>query len=353
MLLLSFRRFALIGVLLVLTSLPAASQGGGTSTMVVGFTTSPEISIREQHINQMILRDLVLTARQFPDVAPCDLQRLFQIVFVFGEFGLSVRHDNPAMHVKCLRAVVRYLLQDDIAESDFIAARTFEARNARDWFEPAPKDLSGADHAAERLALLAIYRKHSALHQMHSVDADAIAAASFEEFYRWLDRNRKFGRFIFYGPKRLLEALELPVPDPMVLQLVTSLASPRMPAGVLAFDGERVGVPALIALFLAKERPAVIDEKVKRRFACDKRDPSDLGDGYSAIARASCSTSNRFGEIWLTLALRKAENTSYSDFCRQVLELSRDDDIATAARFSPDGSKGLYVLVPPACKERD
>jgi hypothetical protein len=349
MLLKNFRRLVVIILLLVLTGRPASSQNGETSTLSVRLAMSPDISIREQHINQTILRSLVLRARQFPDVAPCDLHDLFQIDFAFGEFGLGVRHENSAMRVKCLRAVVRYLLREDVAESDFIAARTFEARILRELYELNPKNPMGTNTAAQRLALLKIYRKHSPLHQMHSVDADAVAAVSFDEFNDWLKRNRKSGRVVFYGSRRLLEELELPVPDPMVIELVPSLASPRMPGGVLAFDGEDVGVPGLIALFLGKQGSSIIDDKVKRRFACNRQERPNLGDGYAAIARSSCLTSDEFGDVWLTLALRKAEGTSCSEFCRQVIELSRDDDIATTARFSPDGSNGLYVLLPPAC----
>ncbi|EJN13438.1 hypothetical protein PMI42_03294 [Bradyrhizobium sp. YR681] len=344
----------LVGMLLALTSRPASSRDGThDGLLIVSLAMSPEISLREQYINQSILSSMVLGTRRLPDVATCDLHLLIQLEFVFGEFGLAGRHENPAMLVKCLRAAVNYLLREDVAESDFIAARAFEARMSREWSEPNPKDLHRADGAAERLALLAIYRKHSPLHQMHSIDADAIAATSFDDFTRWLERNRRLGRFTLHGSKRLLEALELPVPDPMVLRLVTSLASPRTPAGVLTFDGDRVGVPALIALFLAKQGSSIVDERVKRRFACNKQDPAALGDGYGAIARASCQTSDKFGEIWLTLAFGKVESASYSEFCRQVLELSRDEDIATTARFSPDGPKGLYVLLPPACKASD
>lgn len=278
--------------------------------LLIHVATSPEISLREQHINQTILSSLLLVAGRIPDVAPCGLSRPFQIEYAFGEFAVSVRHFNPAMHVKCLRGVVRYLLHEEIAEADFVSARDFASRMARGWFEPDPKNSERAKDAAERLALLAIYRKYSPLHQLHSVDADVIAALSFDDFALWLERNRKAARITFEGPKALLDALDLPVPDPMVFQPITSLTSPRMPSGVLFFDGERVGVPALIMLLLRHDGMRYLDDRVKRRFACDQDDRSDLGDGYGAIARGLCSSSNYFGDVWLTLALRKAESAT-------------------------------------------
>jgi hypothetical protein len=350
MLIRNLRRLAVIGVLLALASNPALSREGGTSILGIHLATSPELSLREQHINQSILNSLLLAARRLPDVAPCQLDHPYQIDYVFGDFAVVVGHLNPAMHVKCLRGVVRYLLREDIAEVDFLAARAFEARLEPEWIRRDPKNPKHQESAAERLAFLAIYQKYSPLHQLHSVDTDAIAGRSFDDFTLWLESSRKAARFTFFGPRALLAALELPVPDPMVLQPVTSLASPRSPERVLFFDGERVEVPALIMLFLARDGTRFLDNKIKQRFACNQEDAFDLGDGFSAIARASCSSSDYFGDIWLRLALRKGESASYPDFCRQVHELSRDTDIATIARFSPDGSKGLYVLLPPTCK---
>ncbi|WP_340672447.1 hypothetical protein [Bradyrhizobium ottawaense] len=347
------RGLGVIGILLALASLPASSQEVKTSILGIHAVRSPELSLFDQHINQKILDRLLLNARRLPDVAPCDLSQPYQSVYVFGDFALTVRHFDPAVHLKCLRGVVRYVLREDLAEVDFLAARAFQARMQRESFTLDANDPERADQVAERKALLSIYRKHSPLHQLHSVDANAISMLSFDEFSLWLERSRKAGRFTFRGPRRLLEALDLPVPDPMVLQPIGLPESPRMPAGVLPFDGEAVGIAALIALFLGHDETFSIDQKAKRRFACNQDGPSHLGDGYDAVARASCRTYDHFGDIWFTMPLRKAESAPYSEFCRQVLELSRDEDIATVARFSPDGSKGLYVLVPPACKAPD
>lgn len=353
MLIRNFTRIGVVCMSLALASPPGSSHEAETSILGIHLAMSPELSLYEQHINQTILNTLLLNARRLPDVAPCELSHPYQIDYIFGDFAVTVRHFSPAKHVKCLRGVLRYLLHEDIAEVDFLAARAFEARMAREYLEPDARYPERADQAAERMALLSIYRKYSPLHQLLSVDANAIATLSFDEFSLWLERNRKAGRFTFRGPKRLLEALDLPVPDPMVLQPISSLASPRMPAGVLTFEGEPVGIAALIALFLGHDETFAIDEKANRRFACNQNGPSDLGDGYDAVARASCRTYDHFGDVWFTLPLRKTESASYSDFCRQVLALSRDDDVATVTRLSPDGSKGLYVLLPPACKAPD
>lgn len=344
-------RLGLICMVVALTSLSVSSREGGSSMLVFSVAMSSDVSFREQQINQTILQSLVLEAGRLADVAPCGLNRPFQTVYRFGEFAVSVRHPNPAMQVKCLRGVVRYLLHEDIVEADFVAARAFEARTAPDWIKPKPNDPERAQDEAERLAFLAIYQTNSPLYQLHSVDLDAIAATSLDDFALWMERNRKATRFSFGGPRGLLEALGLPVPDPMLLQPVASLASSRVPAGVLAFDGERVEVPGLIMLFLGHDQKTPLNDKVRTRFACGLNGPPDLGDDYSAIARASCRTENQFGDTWFELGLRKAESASTAEFCRQVRALSRDDDVTTAVRFSPDGSKGFYVLLPPACKE--
>ncbi|WP_441237496.1 hypothetical protein [Bradyrhizobium sp. 930_D9_N1_4] len=353
MLIRNFTRIGAICMSLALASPPVSSQEAETRILGIHLAMSPELSMYDQHIHQEILDALLLNARRLPDVAPCELSRPYQIDYVFGDFAVSARHSNPAMLVKCLGGVVRYVMHEDIAEIDFRAAHASRVRLARESHELDARIPERADEVAERMALLSIYRKHSPLHQLLSVDGNAIATLSFDEFSLWLERNRKAGRFTFRGSKTLLEALDLPVPDPMVLQPISSLASPRMPAGVLTADSEPAGIAALIGLFLGHDETLSIDEKAKRRFACNRDDSSKLGDGYDAIARASCRTYDHFGHIWFTMPLRKAESAPYSDFCRQVLELSRDDDIATVARFSPDGSKGLYVLLPPACKAPD
>lgn len=345
-------RRLLLGALGIFTlvSPPASSQQAETAILGIHLATSPELSLYDQHIHQTILDALLLNARRLPDVAPCNMSHPYQIDYVFGDFAVRARHFSSAALEKCLRGVVRYVLYEDMAEVDFLAARASQARLARDYFTLDAKDPQQADDVAERRALLSIYQKHSPLHQLLSVDSDAIATLSFDEFSLWLERNRKAGRFTFRGPKRLLEALDLPVPDPMVLQPITSLASPRSPAGVLTIDSEPLGIAALIALFLGHDETFAIDEKARRRFACNQNDPANLGDGYDAIARASCRTYDHFGDVWLTMPIRKAETATYSDFCRQVLALSRDDDMATVTRLSPEGSIGLYVLLPPACK---
>ncbi|MCS3726484.1 hypothetical protein [Bradyrhizobium betae] len=338
---------------LALASSPVSSQEAETRILGIHLAMSPELSLYDQRINQKILDALLLYARRSPDVVPCEVHQPYQIDYVFGDFAVAARHSSPVTLVKCLGGVVRYVLQEDITEVAFLAARASEARMAREYSKLDAKIPQRADEVAERMALLSIYRKHSPLHQLLAVDANAISALSFDEFSRWLERNRKAGRFTFRGSKKLLEALDLPVPDPMVLQPISSLASARMPAGVLVVDSEPAGIAALIALFLEHDETLSIDEKAKRRFARNRDDPSKLGDGYDTIARASCRTYDHFGDIWFTMPLRKAESASYSDFCRQVLELSRDNDIATVVRFSPDGSKGLYALLPPACKASD
>jgi hypothetical protein len=58
----------------------------------------------------------------------------------------------------------------------------------------------------------------------------------------WLRRSHEQKLITFSGKKALLDSLDLPVPDPMVLRPTPSLKSPRVPASVLFFEGERIEV---------------------------------------------------------------------------------------------------------------
>ena len=328
-----------------------SSREDDRSRLFFHLDASPDISLGEQYIYQEILdRLLPDAAASLPDVTPCQWGLLYLISPQFGDFAVTMQHLNSARRVACLRGVIRYLLHEDIAEADFIRARASKASFAREWSEPNPIYPKEADEATKRLAFLAIYRKNSPLHQLHSVDADAISDVSFDDFSRWLEGNRRAKRFTFFGDTRLLEALDLPVPDPMILRPVVSLQSSRVPAGLLSFDGERFKVPGLIMVYLGHDEMTPIDKKAEERFACNRSEPSDLGDGYAAIARASCTAYDDFGDIWFSLALRRSDDASLHEFCKQVQELSRDADLATVVHFSPEGSKGLYVLLPLACK---
>ena len=124
------------------------------------------------------------------------------------------------------------------------------------------------------------------------------------------------------------------------------------PAGVLVFEGQRINVPALIMVSLDAKDPNLIDRKLADRLSCNlgqrwRLDASVVG---SAISFVSCQISDWFGDAWLSLAIGKSDSASYPDFCRQVQELTKDTDVAEVVRGSPEGSKGLYVRLPPACE---
>jgi hypothetical protein len=319
-----------------------------SDTIIYHVATPDRASLAEEDVKQRILHHLVLfAAGHLPEVAPCQLFSAY--VEPFGDFPVRVQHPSPARRLECLRGVVRYLLRENISEADFVAARANEVSSLR-WHAPDPKYPQFADEEAERLALLAIYQTGSPRHQLLSVDDRTFAALEFVDFNFWLDRNRKAGRFTFYPPRKLAQALDLPVPDPMILELITSLASPRVPAGLLFFDGERLGVAAYIEIFLGDPNKADVDPRIRKRFACNANTASELGDGFGAIARAACLNYNHSDDVWFGLALRKAESASYEEFCQQVRALVNNVDIATVVKFSPEGSKGLYILLPPACK---
>jgi hypothetical protein len=111
-----------------------------------------------------------------------------------------------------------------------------------------------------------------------------------------------------------------------------------VPAGVLFFDSEHHGVSALIMLSLDPGDPKRLDPKSGDRLACDTSKPSPLGarSATPAISGVFCDTSLLFADLWLALAVRKSEGSSYQDFCRQVQELTRDADVAALVRGSPE-----------------
>ena len=81
-------------------------------------------------------------------------------------------------------------------------------------------------------------------------------------------------------------------------------------------------------------------------------DPPHFGDFSTSdtIASVLCDTYKMLNdEVWAFFFVQKANGASYQDFCRQVQALTNDTDIATAVRFSLEGTKGLYILLPPRC----
>jgi hypothetical protein len=301
------------------------------------------VSFREQHLHQEALAALLMNdASELPSVRPCGLKVLFRDGF--GDFAIGVDHPNPARRLDCLRGAIGYLLQQSIGESDFLATRKDDAYSKRMGFS--------SQTYAEQLALLAIYRKYSPLYQIHSVVAKDLSDLSFEEFDGWLRRSREQKLIIFEGKAALLDSLDLPVPDPMVLRLAPSLKSPRVPAGVLFFEGERIEVPALIMASLDAHDPYPVDRKIADRLSCNPNGPSRHGklSAGNAVSRVTCAISDWYGDVWLSLAVIKADGAGYQDFCRQVQELTKNADVAAAARGSPEGLKGLYVLLPPECE---
>jgi hypothetical protein len=74
----------------------ASSREGDSSFLEIHLATSPEISLGAQHINQEMLKWLLVTGtRQLPDVARCEVYQLYQIDYMFGDFALAARHVDP------------------------------------------------------------------------------------------------------------------------------------------------------------------------------------------------------------------------------------------------------------------
>lgn len=301
------------------------------------------VSFREQHVHQEILAVLLKdNASQLPNVSPCELRVRF--LDGFGDFAVGAGHPNPARRLACLRGAIDYLLRQPIGEFDFGAAPKGRAYGRRMGYS--------LQTYAEPLALLTIYEKYSPLHEIHSVGKEDLSNASFEEFDAWLRRSREQKLISFAGERTLLDSLDLPVPDPMLLVPVPSLKSPRMPAGVLFFEKEKPEVPALIMLSIDANDPDPVDREIADRLGCTVNRPvrpgiANLGH---AISFVNCYKSNWFGDGWLSFGVGKSDGANYLDYCRQVRELTSDPLFAAAVRGSPEGSKGLYVLLPPKCE---
>jgi hypothetical protein len=301
------------------------------------------VSFRAQHLHQEVLAVLLMdNASQLPNVRPCELKVRF--LDGFGDFAIEAGHPNPARRLGCLRGVIDYLLRQSIGEFDFVATKKDSAYWTRMGYS--------AQTYVEPVALLAIYQKYSPLHQIHSVGKDELSNASFEEFDVWLRRIREQKLINFAGERALLDSLGLPIPDPMVLVPVPSLKSPRVPAGVLFFERERIEVPALIMLSINANDPDSIDRQIADRLGCtvNRRARRGIASAGPAISYVNCYGSNWFGDGWLSFGVGKSDGASYQDFCRQVRELTSDPLIAAAVRSSPEGSKGLYVVLPSKCE---
>jgi hypothetical protein len=305
--------------------------------------TPEKVSIREQYLNQEVLAQLLLYgAGQRPSSRLCNWR--IRRGDVFGDFSIGARHASLARRLECLRGVVDHLLWQTISEEDFRST----AKDKGYWaLYGWPTYIY-----AQPMALLKIYEKYSPLYQIHSVGQKDFSELSFDEFNLWLRISRERKLITFYGKSALLDFLGLSVPDPMVLRQFTSLKSLRVPAGILFFDSEHLGVSALIMVSLDPRDPKPLDPQIGGRLACDTSKPSRLGAGSvgGTITSVFCDTSFLFGDVWLALAVAKLADASYQDFCREVQELTKDTDVAALVRGSPEGSKGLYILLPTKCE---
>lgn len=307
-------------------------------------------SIGAQHLYQEILGALLfLGTQQAPGMKSCEWEA--GPMREFGVFSVRVRHPDPGRRVSCLRAAVHLILLQTFSESDFLSARRRAAELVARSYEPNPRIFPFDGYGLVQAALRTVYQNGSPLHQIYSARSNEVREISFDEFELWLRRSREDRLIDFAGERGLLEALGLPVPDPMVLRIVPSLESPRLPAGLHSFEeGERFGVPAIILL---KSYSGGLDQEISRRLSCNLTGSVQLGEGSvgNAISSILCDTYPALNnEHWAVFFVdKKAKDASDRDFCLQVQALIRDPDIATAVHFSPEGTKGLYILLPPWC----
>src|SRR5262249_35070881 len=265
----------------------------------------------------------------------------------------------PTQRDDCLRGATRYLLHAAIGETDFLVARQLVSEEIARWTAPQPRyDVLGF-HAAERLAFLAIYQNDSPLHQLFSVPQQDIDDLSCDSFIFWLDRTRQDHLMNFDASAFMLENLELPTRDQTNYPLPLSLTSPRVPPGILFFDGDKFGVPALIMVSVGMDNAAPdrrIDQHTLNRLSCNRDQAPQFDDDIdkNVIASVRCFSYSFFSTAWwIGLAVRKTDQSQFTDFCRQAKELANYPDVVALLRDAPERSRGLYIMLPSRCKTND
>jgi len=329
------------------------AQELGTSTrsnITVHFKLPAWGSVGLQYVNASLLHSLLWkVAARLPGFGSCELEGAY--FEAYADFVVGVSHPSPARRLECLRAAVRYLQQDPISEADFLAVRRFRVESEGWSLEPRARDWGRVEQAASTLAYLSIYEKDAPVYGIFAARIAGFADTSFDDFDLWLRRMREEKLISFEGSNSLLRLLDLPVRDRMVVAPYSYLPTeePRVAAGTLFFDGERFGVDALVMIVISHDWS---DPKLLDRLACNTRRPANLGGDVatSAFFRVSCDTIGSYGGPWFRFAITKSDDATYEEFCRQARDIVRAADIANVVRFSPEGSKGLYVLLPPKCK---
>ena len=331
------------------------SRESTRSQITVHFTSPVWGSVRQQYVNARLLHSLLWeVARGLPGFAPCQLDGAY--FEHYTDFIVVVTHPNLARRLECLRAVISYLQQGSINEADFLAVRQFEVQFQKNWLEPRARNWGRVEEAASQLAYLSIYQKQASAYGIFSARIAGFADTTFDDFDLWLRRLRDEKLISFQANHPLLRQLGLPVPDPTVVAPYSYIApeEPRVPAGTLLFDGERFGVDALIMVVISYDTHS-LQSKILDQLACNAHRPMNFVDDVttSAISRISCDTVGSDAGPWFRLAITKSDAAGYPEFCRQARELVHVAEIDTIVRFSPEGSKGLYVLLPPKCKAED
>jgi len=321
-----------------------------TETLTIRLTTT-SASIRDQYVYAGILHVLLRDrASKLADTRTCNVtihvtDRLF-------DFDLRVRHPEPTQRDKCFLEIVRYIIENEIEEADFVAARATKAQETTRWTASA-EPLLGI-YAAERLAYLAIYQPNSPLHQLYSVSGEDVGSVPFESFRDWMLRNRLEKLIAFDAQPPLPQILGLGAAHSTDATSI-SLSSSRAPSGTLVFDGERFGVPALIMVSLDPHYAAhlIRSSDAWRRFACN-RPSSQSNAGNDAILSIACFSHFVFAtDAWLGLAVRKSNASGLESFCRQVRALADDPDVQSLVRNTTEKSRGLYVLLPSKCTTQE
>jgi hypothetical protein len=254
--------------------------------------------------------------------------------------------------------MLRYVLDEIVSEPDFVAARAAEARDIANWTAPQPRHLMLSMFASERLAFLAIYKQGTPLHQLSSVAEKDFIDLSYESFSAWLRGARQEHLMALDAEASLRKFLGLPDKINAGSAAPISLNSPRTPPGVLYFDGDRFGIPALIMVSLGVDLTArdLANSNAWRRFSCAGSKRLQFGDAAAngAISDVTCHPHALFAtDAWLAFAIRRSDGSAWGKFCQQAKAFADHADIVSLLQSMPESSRGLYIMLPRACERHE
>jgi hypothetical protein len=309
-------------------------DGTADKNLIITFGIQSGQSLRDSYVNIEILR--ILLRNSFTDVCRIDITS--------EEFGkLHIVFSGTITERRaCTERASDIVLREAPKERAFRSARDTAAHNLSLWITPKSRNLILVG-AALRLALIGIYEQDSPLNQIIGTSDYHIRSVSFDAFWSWMRNGRERGEITLerettaYGESSLNRNVN-----------VISLSSPRIEERVLFFDGDTVGVDALLMIKvpLRIDGPLLFESGLWRRF-CGKEGKIVLLGEPLAV---SCQSQSYWEtDAWLSLTLRR-QSDSISEFCRGALSLLADEDVNFFVNSVPEKDRGIYIALPRECK---